>query len=90
MKLYKIFLLDPKRMEDLGVILNLIQFNERYVGHIHFKMETLRSAVDAMRPECFSGSVDFADAYYSIPLKIYDRRFFLFYFDDINIWTNLS
>ena len=42
----------------IWVILNLKQFNERYVDHIHFKKETLRSAVDAMRPECFSGSVD--------------------------------
>ena len=58
------------------MLLNLKLFNERNVDHIHFKMETLRSAVDAMRPECFFGSVDLADAYYSIPLKISDRRFF--------------
>ena len=47
-------------------------------------METLRSAADAMRPGCFfSGLVDLADAYFSIPLKISDRRFFKFYFNGI-------
>ena len=64
-------------------ILNLKQLNERYVDHIHFKMETLRSAVDAMRLWCFFGFVDLADVYYSILLKIFDRHFFHFYFDGI-------
>ena len=72
-----------KRDGGIWVILNLKQFNERYVDHIHFKMETLRSAVDAMRPGCFFGLVDLVDAYYSIPLKISDRRFFRLYFDGI-------
>ena len=65
-----------KKDGRVRILLNLKQFNEIHVDHIHCKMETLRSAVDTMRPGCYFGLVDFSDAYYSIPIKVSDRRFF--------------
>ena len=49
--------------------------------HIHFKMETLKAAVDAMRPNCYFGSVDLSETFYSIPIRIQDRRYFRFIFN---------
>lgn len=49
--------------------------------HIHFKMETLKAAVDAMRPDCFFGSVDLSKAFYSIPIREPDRKYFRFIFN---------
>ena len=49
--------------------------------HIHFKMETLKAAVDAMRPDCFFGSVDLSEAFYSIPIREPDRKYFRFIFN---------
>ena len=45
-------------------------------------MEILQSATDAMRKGCFFGSVDWAEAFYSIPLFEPDRKFFRFFHKD--------
>jgi hypothetical protein len=42
-------------------------------------METLQSAVNAMRHQCYFGSVDLSEAFYSIPIKQSDRKYFRFY-----------
>jgi hypothetical protein len=47
----------------------------------HFKMETLHSAINAMRHNCFFGSVDLSEAFYSIPILKSDRKYFRFYFN---------
>lgn len=44
-------------------------------------METLKAAVDAMRPDCFFGSVDLSEAFYSIPIRESDRKYFRFIFN---------
>lgn len=44
-------------------------------------METLQSVLTAMRKDCFFGSVDISDAFYTIPISPSDRRYFRFYFD---------
>ena len=49
--------------------------------HIHFKMETLKAAVDAMRPNCYFGSVALSEAFYSIPIQSQDRKYFRFIFN---------
>ena len=72
----------PKKDGKIRVILNLRQFNEKFMEHIHFKMETLKAAVDAMRPDCFFGSVDLSEAFYSVPIRVQDRKYFRFIFDD--------
>ncbi|MES9881024.1 MAG: reverse transcriptase domain-containing protein [Sedimenticola sp.] len=50
--------------------------------YIHFKMETLKAALDAMRPQCFFGSVDLSEAYFSIPVRLADRKYFRFWHYD--------
>ena len=48
----------PKSNGDIRVILNLKPFNQQYVDKIHFKMESLKSAMNALTPNCFLASVD--------------------------------
>ena len=68
----------PKKDGKIRIILNLKNLNKTYLEKIHFKMETLQSAIDAMRPNCFFGSVDLAEAFYSIPIRYEDRKYFRF------------
>ena len=48
----------------------------------HFKMETLNTAVAAMRKNCWFGSVDLTDAFYSIPIAKEDRCLLRFWFKE--------
>ena len=43
----------PKKDGKVRIILNLKNFNEHFLEKIHFKMESLQSAIDAMRKNCF-------------------------------------
>ena len=72
----------PKKDGKIRIILNLKNFNTNYLEKQHFKMETLQSAIYAMRPNCWFGSVDLAEAFYSIPILVSDRKFFRFWHDD--------
>ena len=58
--------LRPKPDGSHRVILDLKQFNE-YVECYHFKMNTLETAIRMMKPGCFMASIDFKDAYYTVP-----------------------
>jgi len=42
----------PKSDRRIRKFLNLKQFNKQYVEKVHFKMETLQSAITAMRHNC--------------------------------------
>lgn len=68
----------PKKDGKIRIILNLKSHNQNYLEKIHFKMETLQSAIDAMRKNCYFGSVDLSEAFYSIPIKEEDRKYFRF------------
>lgn len=70
----------PKKDGKIRIILNLKQFNSECMKNIHFKMETLKAAIDAMRKDCFFASVDLSEAFYSIPIKKKDRKYFRFLF----------
>ena len=72
----------PKKDGKIRIILNLKTFNSNYLEKQHFKMETLQSAITAMRKNCFFGSVDLAEAFYSIPILKADRKFFRFWHQD--------
>lgn len=63
-------------------ILNLKQFNE-VVNHIHFKMDTLKSAIHLMEQDCWFPSTDFKDAFYSIPMAHEDRKYLRFWNDKL-------
>ena len=69
----------PKKDGKIRVILNLSSFNE-HMQNIHFKMETLHNAISLVTKNCFFGSVDLSDAYYSVPIAEPDRKYFRFYF----------
>lgn len=68
----------PIKDGRLRIILNLKTFNQIFLEKVHFKMETLQSAIDAMRKDCFFGSVDLSEAFYSILICKHDRRFLRF------------
>jgi hypothetical protein len=67
----------PKKDGRIRIILNLKQFN-KHMQFIHFKMETLKNAINKMTKDCYFGSVDIADAFYSIPICHQDRKYFRF------------
>ena len=68
-----------KKDGKVRIILNLKAFNENFLEKSHFKMDTVLSAIDAMKKECFFGSVDLAEAFYSISLFELYRKFFRFF-----------
>ena len=41
-------------------------------------MDTLESAIHLVTPNCFMASVDLKDAYYSVPIYKYHRKFLKF------------
>ncbi|WAQ97754.1 POL-like protein [Mya arenaria] len=71
----------PKKDGKIRVILNLKHFNVDFMEHTHFKMETLRNAVNAMKKKCYFGSVDLSEAFFSIAVRSEDRKFFRFWFN---------
>ena len=68
----------PKKDGKIRIILNLKNLNKNYLEKIHFKTETLQSAIDAMRKNCYFGSVDLSEAFHSIPIREEDRKYFRF------------
>ena len=63
---------------SIRLILNLKRFNV-FVRHIHFKMESLRDVLSLIQPGVWMGSVDLKDAYYSVLVHPFYRKFFTFY-----------
>ena len=59
------------------LILNLINLNT-FIEYHHFKMDTIETVINLMRPNCFIGSIDLANAYFLIPVAIEHRRFLKF------------
>ena len=49
------------------MILNLKTFSA-YLEYHHFKMDSLKSALALMRPQCYMPSTDLKHAYYSVPI----------------------
>ncbi|MEW8542136.1 MAG: reverse transcriptase domain-containing protein [Candidatus Thiodiazotropha sp.] len=68
-----------KSSGGIRIILNLKPFNRKYVKKIHFKMQTLTNAIDSMRKDCYFAIVDLKDAFYSVPIRRPDRKFFRFF-----------
>ena len=70
----------PKKSGGLRIILNLKEFNLG-VEKKHFKMQTLRSAIELMKKDAFMASIDFKDAYYSIPIHEEDQKYLRFWWN---------
>ena len=70
----------PKRDGSHRLILNLKKLNEHIVYH-HFKMDSLQSAVQLMKPHCWMAVLDLKDAYYSVPIRKDHRKYLRFEHD---------
>lgn len=69
----------PKKPSGLRVILNLKNFNEN-VEYVHFKMQSLQTAVDLMSPGAFMASIDFKQAYYCLGVYEPHRKYLRFFY----------
>ena len=49
------------------MILNLKNLNN-HVEYTHFKMNSVRTAIRLMTPNCYMPSIDLKDAHYSVPI----------------------
>ena len=67
----------PKPDGTYRLILNLRNLNE-HIEHVHFKMETLKNAVQIVEQGCYFAKIDFKDVYYSVPLEKESRKFLRF------------
>ena len=59
------------------MILNLSKLND-YVEYLHFKMDTLETAIKLVTPDCYMASIDLSDAYYSVPIHKNDQKYLKF------------
>lgn len=64
----------PKPDGTSRFILNLKKLN-KYINKVHFKMEDIRSAINLLKKDCFFGTIDLKDAYFSIPIHQKYLRF---------------
>ena len=78
-----VFVVRKKDTEEFRLILNLSRLNEDFVEYKKFKMETLKSIIPLITPNCWFYSIDFSDAYYSIPVHKELRKYLRFELDGI-------
>ena len=77
-----IFFREKRDSDKLRMILNIKQLN-KFVDHEHFKMDTLRTALQLVEQGDWFISIDFSDAYYSIPVIESHRKYLRFMFEDV-------
>ena len=70
--------LRPKPNGEFRLILDLTELN-KYIEYEHFKMTSLKTAVDMVREGAWMGSVDLKDAYYSVGVDPQYRKLLRFY-----------
>ena len=69
--------LRPKKDGTHRMILNLKSLNDS-VTKRHFKMQTLNSVLQLMKPNCFMASIDWKDAYFCCPVHKHFQKFLKF------------
>ena len=67
----------PKPLGDVRIILDLTELN-KYVEYQHFKMCSLQTALELVDQGVSMASIDLKDAYYSIPVRVEDRKYLKF------------
>lgn len=67
----------PKKDGSYRLILNLKNLNQ-CVDTWHFKMETVKTAMSLITPNCWFASIDLKDAYYSVSIADSDRKYLKF------------
>ena len=76
---YSTIFIVPKRQGGLRPILNLRPLNQMVVPK-HFKMETLRSIMKALKKGDYAVTLDLTDAYFHIPIHAEFKKFLRFKF----------
>lgn len=71
----------PKKNGTFRFILNLSKLNE-FVTYHHFKMDSISTVINLMRPNCYMGSIDLKDAYFSVSIINQSRKLLRFYWND--------
>ena len=66
-----------KRDGSYRMILNLKQVN-KHIEYEHFKMDSLQSVLNIIRPNCWMASVDLKDAFYKVPIHPDHQKFLKF------------
>ena len=66
-----------KKDGSYRMIMDLTWLNE-HVEYEHFKMTSLQTALNMMRADCWMGSIDLKDTYYSVLIAEKDRKFLRF------------
>ena len=69
--------LREKKDGTFRMILNLKDFN-KWVNYNHFKMDSIQTCVQLMKPYCYLGSIDLKDAYFSIPIHKDHQKYLKF------------
>lgn len=67
----------PKKNNTWRLILNLRDLNENMI-YQHFKMETLKTALELVTRNCFFCSLDLKDAYFSVPVNKASQKYLKF------------
>ena len=70
--------LREKKDGTFRMILNLNDFN-KWVNYNHFKMDSIHTCTQLMKPNCYMGSIDLKDAYFSIPIHRHHQKYLKFY-----------
>ena len=71
--------LEPISEDFFRMILNLKRLNEN-IPYIHFKMETIKSIMTLVTPNCCMTKVDIKDAYCSVPILLVHHKYLKVYF----------
>ena len=66
-----------KKDGSFRVILNLKRLNT-HVQYHHFKMDSLNTVLQMVKPGCFMASIDLKGAYYSVPIATADQKYLKF------------
>ena len=66
-----------KKDRSFRVILNLKCLNS-HVQYHHFKMDSLNTVLQMVKPGCFMASIDLKDAYYSVAIATADQKYLKF------------
>ncbi len=69
--------LRPKKDGSFRLILNLRELNES-VEYLHFKLDTIKTAMALITPNCFMAGMDWRDAYFSVAVSPEFRKFLRF------------
>ena len=70
--------LRPKKDGSYWMILNLKDLNTFVTFH-HFKMDSIHTCSQIMRPHCYMASIDLRDAYFSVPIDKEHQKYLKFF-----------